>query len=92
MKGDWVQAQYFVNPTQWASQAHSVAPLRYQRLDEVLLSFRVAKDSSVSRLVSLHPPANGGAPNVHTGCSVHVTVLDYFYLFEVYGYHFLVCI
>uniref|UniRef100_A0A8C5A7M7 RNA helicase n=1 Tax=Gadus morhua TaxID=8049 RepID=A0A8C5A7M7_GADMO len=38
MKGDWVQAQYFVNPTQWASQAHSVAPLRYQRLDEVRVS------------------------------------------------------
>lgn len=35
MKGDWVQAKYYINPTQWTSQAHSVAPLRYCRLDQV---------------------------------------------------------
>ncbi|XP_020501549.1 RNA helicase Mov10l1 [Labrus bergylta] len=35
MKGDWVQAKYFINPTQWTTQAHSVAPLRYCRLDQV---------------------------------------------------------
>ncbi|XP_053282435.1 RNA helicase Mov10l1 [Pleuronectes platessa] len=35
MKGDWVQAKYFVNPTQWTTQAHSVVPLRYCRLDQV---------------------------------------------------------
>ncbi|KAM9352325.1 RNA helicase Mov10l1 [Symphorus nematophorus] len=35
MKGDWVQAKYFINPTQWTTQAHSVAPLRYCRLDGV---------------------------------------------------------
>ncbi|KAM4618202.1 RNA helicase Mov10l1 [Polymixia lowei] len=38
MKGDWVQAQFFINPTQWTSQAHSVAPLRYRRLDQVRVS------------------------------------------------------
>lgn len=38
MKGDWVQAKYFINPTQWATQAHSVAPLRYSRLDQVTTS------------------------------------------------------
>ncbi|XP_035013123.1 RNA helicase Mov10l1 [Hippoglossus stenolepis] len=35
MKGDWVQAKYFINPTQWTTQAHSVVPLRYCRLDQV---------------------------------------------------------
>ncbi|XP_029289248.1 LOW QUALITY PROTEIN: RNA helicase Mov10l1 [Cottoperca gobio] len=35
MKGDWVQAKYFINPTQWTTQARSVAPLRYCRLDQV---------------------------------------------------------
>lgn len=35
MKGDWVQVKYFINPTQWTSQAQSVAPLRYCRLDQV---------------------------------------------------------
>uniref|UniRef100_A0AAR2K7F0 RNA helicase n=1 Tax=Pygocentrus nattereri TaxID=42514 RepID=A0AAR2K7F0_PYGNA len=35
MKGDWVQAQYFISPTEWSSQAQTVAPLRYQRMDQV---------------------------------------------------------
>ncbi|KAM4573889.1 RNA helicase Mov10l1-like [Odontesthes bonariensis] len=35
MKGDWVQAKYFINPTQCTTEAHSVAPLRYCRLDKV---------------------------------------------------------
>ncbi|KAL4640696.1 RNA helicase Mov10l1 [Arapaima gigas] len=38
MKGDWVQAQYFINPTQWTSQACSVSPLRYCRMDHVRVS------------------------------------------------------
>ncbi|XP_028814623.1 RNA helicase Mov10l1, partial [Denticeps clupeoides] len=38
MKGDWVQAQFFISPTQWSSQAHSVAPLRYRRMDQVRVS------------------------------------------------------
>lgn len=41
MKGDWVQAKYFVNPTQWTTQANSVAPLRYSRLDQVMASLNV---------------------------------------------------
>lgn len=36
MKGDWVQAKYFINPTKWTTQAQSVAPLRYCRLDQVI--------------------------------------------------------
>lgn len=39
MKGDWVQAQYFINPTEWTTQAHSVVPLRYSRLDQVTFCF-----------------------------------------------------
>lgn len=35
MKGDWVQAKYSISPTQWTTQAQSVAPLRYCRLDQV---------------------------------------------------------
>uniref|UniRef100_A0A6Q2X6F8 RNA helicase n=1 Tax=Esox lucius TaxID=8010 RepID=A0A6Q2X6F8_ESOLU len=38
MKGDWVQAQYFISPTQWSSQARSVSPLRYRRMDKVRVS------------------------------------------------------
>ncbi|XP_015237812.1 PREDICTED: cancer/testis antigen 55 [Cyprinodon variegatus] len=35
MKGDWVQAKFYINPTQSTTQAQSVAPLRYSRLDQV---------------------------------------------------------
>ena len=55
MKGDWVQAQYFINQSQWASQAQSVRPLRYQRLNEVLLPIPVTKDIIVPGLVCLDP-------------------------------------
>lgn len=37
MKGDWVQAKYLIDPTQWTSQAQCVAPLRYCRLDRVII-------------------------------------------------------
>lgn len=39
MKGDWIQAKFYINPTQWTTQAHSVAPLRYSRLNQVLILF-----------------------------------------------------
>uniref|UniRef100_A0A3B3ZU81 RNA helicase n=1 Tax=Periophthalmus magnuspinnatus TaxID=409849 RepID=A0A3B3ZU81_9GOBI len=35
MKGDWVQAKYVINSSEWTTQAQSVAPLRYSRLDKV---------------------------------------------------------
>ncbi|MBN3305229.1 M10L1 helicase, partial [Amia calva] len=38
IKGDWVQAQYFISPTEWSSQARSVSPLRYRRIDQVCVS------------------------------------------------------
>ncbi|KAM6937901.1 RNA helicase Mov10l1 [Xenentodon cancila] len=63
MKGDWVQAQYFINPSQWASQAHSVAPLRYNRLDQVRVTSvygnsGVVEDSVFFSLDSLLLPAH----------------------------------
>ncbi|KAM3870151.1 RNA helicase Mov10l1-like [Diretmus argenteus] len=38
MKGDWIQAKYFIDPTKWTSQSNSVAPLRYCRLNQVRVS------------------------------------------------------
>ncbi|KAJ1161863.1 hypothetical protein NDU88_002343 [Pleurodeles waltl] len=37
-KGDWVQAEYFINPTNWSSEACSVKPLRYKKVDKVKIS------------------------------------------------------
>lgn len=54
MKGDWVQAQYFINPTEWTTQAHSVVPLRYSRLDQV--TFFVLQWKCLLILNSLHLP------------------------------------
>ncbi|XP_035988416.1 RNA helicase Mov10l1 isoform X3 [Fundulus heteroclitus] len=61
MKGDWVQAKFYVNPTQWKTQAHSVAPLRYSRLDQVRVtslygSNGVVEDSVFFSLDSLLLP------------------------------------
>ncbi|XP_058500594.1 RNA helicase Mov10l1 [Solea solea] len=63
MKGDWVQAKYFINPTEWTTQAHSVAPLRYCRLDRVCVTSvfgnsGVVDDSVFFCLDSLLLPAN----------------------------------
>ncbi|XP_068959071.1 RNA helicase Mov10l1 [Petaurus breviceps papuanus] len=37
-KGDWVQAEYFIKPATWTSEAISVRPLRYKRVDQVCIS------------------------------------------------------
>ncbi|XP_060100380.1 RNA helicase Mov10l1 [Heteronotia binoei] len=37
-RGDWVQAEYVINPTTWSSEAVSVKPLRYKRIDKVEIS------------------------------------------------------
>ncbi|KAM4676049.1 RNA helicase Mov10l1-like [Discoglossus pictus] len=37
-KGDWVKAEYFINPTTWNSEACSVKPLRCKRVDNVKIS------------------------------------------------------
>uniref|UniRef100_A0A7N6AM39 RNA helicase n=1 Tax=Anabas testudineus TaxID=64144 RepID=A0A7N6AM39_ANATE len=63
MKGDWVQAKYTINPTHWTTHAHSVAPLRYCRLDQVCVTSMfgnsgVVEDSVFFSLDSLLLPAN----------------------------------
>ncbi|XP_049929226.1 RNA helicase Mov10l1 [Epinephelus moara] len=63
MKGDWVQAKYFINPNQWTTQACSVAPLRYCRLDQVQVTsvygkIGVVDDSVFFSLDSLLLPAH----------------------------------
>ncbi|XP_075713319.1 RNA helicase Mov10l1 isoform X2 [Rhinoderma darwinii] len=37
-KGDWVQAEYFIHPSSWNSEAISVKPLRCKRVDQVKIS------------------------------------------------------
>lgn len=34
-EGDWVQAKYFINSKTWSSEAVTVKPLRYKRVDKV---------------------------------------------------------
>uniref|UniRef100_A0AAV2KWI2 Uncharacterized protein n=1 Tax=Knipowitschia caucasica TaxID=637954 RepID=A0AAV2KWI2_KNICA len=63
MKGDWVQAKYVINPGQWTTQARSVAPLRYSRLDKgqvtsVYGNNGVVEDTVFFSLDSLLLPAN----------------------------------
>ncbi|XP_061629680.1 RNA helicase Mov10l1 isoform X2 [Phyllopteryx taeniolatus] len=60
--GDWVQAKYFINPNQWTTQAQSVAPLRYCRLNQVCVTSMyankgVVEDSVFFCLDSLLLPA-----------------------------------
>uniref|UniRef100_A0A8C3AJT2 RNA helicase n=1 Tax=Cyclopterus lumpus TaxID=8103 RepID=A0A8C3AJT2_CYCLU len=63
MKGDWVQAKYCINPTKWTTQARSVVPLRYRRLDQVHVTSLYGKkgvvgDSVFFSLDSLLLPAH----------------------------------
>uniref|UniRef100_A0A8C5UU19 RNA helicase Mov10l1 n=1 Tax=Microcebus murinus TaxID=30608 RepID=A0A8C5UU19_MICMU len=37
-KGDWVEAEYWIRPGTWSSEAVSVKPLRYKRVDKVCIS------------------------------------------------------
>lgn len=37
-KGDWVEATYWIRPGTWSSEALSVKPLRYKRVDKVVLA------------------------------------------------------
>uniref|UniRef100_A0A7M4EY67 RNA helicase Mov10l1 n=1 Tax=Crocodylus porosus TaxID=8502 RepID=A0A7M4EY67_CROPO len=60
-KGDWVQAEYFINPTTWSSEAVSIKPLRYKRMDKVRISHvsgrtGVVDDSIFFTLDSLRLP------------------------------------
>ncbi|XP_062857767.1 RNA helicase Mov10l1 [Trichomycterus rosablanca] len=78
MKGDWVQAEYFISPTEWSSQAQTVFPLRYQRMDQVRVkrvfgSSGVVGDSVFFNLDSLLLPA-GYRPSA--GDIVSVVVVE----------------
>uniref|UniRef100_A0A8B9JWB1 RNA helicase n=1 Tax=Astyanax mexicanus TaxID=7994 RepID=A0A8B9JWB1_ASTMX len=62
MKGDWVQAQYVISPLEWSSQARTVAPLRYRRMDKVRIHVQlcvngIVEDSVFFSLDSLLLPA-----------------------------------
>ncbi|XP_073475838.1 RNA helicase Mov10l1 [Aquarana catesbeiana] len=37
-KGDWVRAEYFINPSTWISEACSVKPLRCKRVDKIKIT------------------------------------------------------
>nr|XP_008109420.1 PREDICTED: RNA helicase Mov10l1 isoform X3 [Anolis carolinensis] len=37
-KGDWVEAEYVINPATWTTKAICVKPLRYKRIDKVRVS------------------------------------------------------
>uniref|UniRef100_A0A8C5MKA9 RNA helicase n=1 Tax=Leptobrachium leishanense TaxID=445787 RepID=A0A8C5MKA9_9ANUR len=37
-QGDWVKADYVINPTTWSSEACSVKPIRCKRVDQVMIS------------------------------------------------------
>ncbi|XP_065129006.1 RNA helicase Mov10l1 [Paramisgurnus dabryanus] len=74
MKGDWVLAQYFISPEEWSSQAQTVSPLRYRRMDTVAVTCifgrsGVVEDSVFFSLESLivpsgFKPARGDIVNV----------------------------
>ncbi|XP_015273370.1 PREDICTED: putative helicase Mov10l1, partial [Gekko japonicus] len=77
-KGDWVQAEYVINPTTWSSEAVSVKPLRYKRIDKVQISsvcgrIGVVDDSMFFTMDSLILP-DGYMPRRHD--LVNVVVVE----------------
>ncbi|XP_040405316.1 RNA helicase Mov10l1 isoform X4 [Cygnus olor] len=67
--GDLVQAQYFIKPTTWSSEAVAVKPLRYKRVDKVRISSICGRNGTVDEnifftLDSLRLP-DGYSPRVH---------------------------
>ncbi|NXE51720.1 M10L1 helicase, partial [Casuarius casuarius] len=68
-KGDWVQAKYFINPTTWSSEAVAVKPLRYKRVDKVLISSICGRSGTIDESIfftldSVRLP-DGYSPSVH---------------------------
>uniref|UniRef100_A0A672ZU77 RNA helicase n=1 Tax=Sphaeramia orbicularis TaxID=375764 RepID=A0A672ZU77_9TELE len=86
MKGDWVQAEYFINPCNYATQAKSVAPLRYCRLDSFVQvhvtslngNMGVVDDSVFFSLDSVLLPANYQPLQGHLVNVVMVEVVSLF--------------
>ncbi|XP_062057886.1 RNA helicase Mov10l1 [Lepus europaeus] len=68
-KGDWVEAEYWIRPGTWSSEAISVKPLRYKRVDKACISSLcgrngVIEDSIFFTLDSLKLP-EGYTPRRH---------------------------
>ncbi|XP_058529794.1 RNA helicase Mov10l1 isoform X3 [Ochotona princeps] len=68
-KGDWVEAEYWIRPGTWSSEALSVKPLRYKRVDKACISSLcgrngVIEDSIFFTLDSLKLP-EGYVPRRH---------------------------
>ncbi|XP_066489634.1 RNA helicase Mov10l1 isoform X2 [Tiliqua scincoides] len=78
LKGDWVEAEYLINPVNWTTDAISVKPLRYKRIDKVHVSavcgkIGVIDDSVFFTLDSLRLPT-GYSPR--RGDLVNVVVVE----------------
>ncbi|KFR11161.1 Putative helicase Mov10l1, partial [Opisthocomus hoazin] len=68
-EGDWVQANYFINPTTWNSEAVAVKPLRYKQVDKVRISSMCGRNGTVDESIfftldSLRLP-DGYSPRRH---------------------------
>ncbi|NXW94285.1 M10L1 helicase, partial [Alopecoenas beccarii] len=50
-EGDWVQAKYFINSKTWSSEAVTVKPLRYKRVDKVRISSVCGRSGTVDESV-----------------------------------------
>eukprot|EP00062_Callorhinchus_milii_P006769 gi/632947662/ref/XP_007889162.1/ PREDICTED: putative helicase Mov10l1 isoform X2 [Callorhinchus milii] len=62
-KGDWIQAQYFIDQATWKSQACCVKPLRYKRVDKAQITrifhrSGVVDDDIIFTLDSVRLPNN----------------------------------
>ncbi|XP_046922135.1 RNA helicase Mov10l1 isoform X1 [Lynx rufus] len=68
-KGDWVEAEYWIRPGTWVSEAISVKPLRYKRVDRVCISSLCGKngviDDSVFFTLDSLKLAEGYVPRRH---------------------------
>uniref|UniRef100_A0A8C5F2Q9 RNA helicase Mov10l1 n=1 Tax=Gopherus evgoodei TaxID=1825980 RepID=A0A8C5F2Q9_9SAUR len=77
-KGDWVQAEYFINPTTWSSEAVSVKPLRYKRVDKVRISSVCGRigvvDDSIFFILDYLKLPDGYSPRRHD--LVNVVVVE----------------
>uniref|UniRef100_A0AAA9SQJ7 RNA helicase Mov10l1 n=1 Tax=Bos taurus TaxID=9913 RepID=A0AAA9SQJ7_BOVIN len=75
-KGDWVEAEYWIRPGTWSSEAISVKPLRYKRVDRVCVSSLCGRNGVIDDCIfftldSLKLP-EGYTPRRHDVVSVVV--------------------
>nr|XP_021154068.1 RNA helicase Mov10l1 isoform X2 [Columba livia] len=50
-EGDWVQAKYFIDSKTWSSEAVTVKPLRYKRVDKVRISSICGRSGTVDESI-----------------------------------------